>query len=245
MVKVPHSVLVPVDFGDASARAVAIGGAIADRCKAAAFRLLHAETIEAPVYFTPEQIGALKRESRALRSQAERFLTEFGRTQTQQAFSTEIVARPAVDAILHAAAEVDLVVMGTHGRHGPRRWWLGSVAERVLREIARPLLIVRAETTAAVPALFDRAMVHAAAPLAGTSALDYARDVAGCFGGSVIDRRHELIEPSIEDTHATILIAAVPQPRTTLWLSNFGEPLVRFSPVPLLFVPETAEGASR
>jgi nucleotide-binding universal stress UspA family protein len=245
MVRVPQSVLVPVDFGNASARAVAIGGAIADRCKAGAFRLLHAESMEAPVYFTPEQIGALKRESRALRSQAERFLAEFGGTQTKRPFSTEIAARAPVEAILHASVEADLVVMGTHGRHGPRRWWLGSVAERVLREIARPLLVVRAEMTAPVTALFDRAVVHAAPPLAGTAALDYAREVAACFGAAVIDRRHQLIEPAIEETQATILIVAVPEPRTTAWLSNFGEPLVRFCPVPLLFVPEIAEGASR
>jgi len=243
MVKVPRSVLVAVDFGDASARAVAIGGAIADRCNAASFRLLHAEPMEAPVYFTPEQIKGLERESHTLRSQAEQFLAEFGRRQTNQPFLTEVATRSPVDAILHASTESDLIVMGTHGRHGPKRWWLGSVAERVLRETTRPLLVAREGATEPATSLFDRAVVHAAPPLVGASALQYAQDLAGCFGAHVIDRRNDLIEPSIEETRATILIVAVPEPRTSVWLSNFGEPLVRFCPLPLLFVPDVAEGA--
>jgi hypothetical protein len=51
----PCSILVAVDFGEASARAVAVGGALAAHC-GATLRLLHAEPFEAPPYFTPEQI---------------------------------------------------------------------------------------------------------------------------------------------------------------------------------------------
>ena len=37
-----------------------------------------------------------------------------------------------------------LIVMATHGRSGLQRWLLGSVAEKVLRATANPLLLVRA-----------------------------------------------------------------------------------------------------
>lgn len=37
----------------------------------------------------------------------------------------------------------DLIVMGSHGRTGLKRLWLGSVAEAVVREAATPVLIVR------------------------------------------------------------------------------------------------------
>jgi nucleotide-binding universal stress UspA family protein len=44
-----------------------------------------------------------------------------------------------------AAAEKDtLIAMATHGRSGLHRWLLGSVAEKVLRGAANPLLLVRA-----------------------------------------------------------------------------------------------------
>lgn len=39
--------------------------------------------------------------------------------------------------------DVDLIVMGTHGRSGVSRWLTGSVAERVLRAATVPLLLVR------------------------------------------------------------------------------------------------------
>ena len=39
--------------------------------------------------------------------------------------------------------------------------------------------------------------------------------------------------------------AAVLESRTPAWMSNYGEPLVRFCTVPILLVPELNEGASR
>jgi nucleotide-binding universal stress UspA family protein len=51
---------------------------------------------------------------------------------------------PATAIIDAAAAEKGtLIVMATHGRSGLQRWLLGSVAERVLRGTANPLLLVR------------------------------------------------------------------------------------------------------
>jgi nucleotide-binding universal stress UspA family protein len=45
---------------------------------------------------------------------------------------------------LAAAEEVDLIVMGTHGRTGLRRLLMGSVAEAVIREAPCPVLVYRA-----------------------------------------------------------------------------------------------------
>ena len=42
-------------------------------------------------------------------------------------------------------ADVDLVVMGTHGRQGLDRYLLGSVTERVVRSSPVPVLTVRLE----------------------------------------------------------------------------------------------------
>jgi nucleotide-binding universal stress UspA family protein len=244
MSHVPKSVLTAVDFGDASGRAVALSGVIAERCHVPTFRLLHAETMDAPAYFTTDQIEALERQRRNMRAQAERFLSTFGREHTPGPFSTLVDDRSPVDAILQESADADLVVMGTHGRHGPKRWWLGSVAERVLREVARPLLIVRSDGADSVESLFDRVLVHASTPLVGASTLAYAREFAACCGGTIIDGRHEPIESALFRARATLLVVAAPQPRTAAWLSNGGEPLVRCCKVPILFVPEFTEGAS-
>ncbi len=57
----------------------------------------------------------------------------------------EVVGRKAPEAILDYAhdEEVDLVVIGTHGRRGWRRGVLGSVAEAVTRRAPCPVLTVR------------------------------------------------------------------------------------------------------
>jgi nucleotide-binding universal stress UspA family protein len=244
MPTVPHSVLVAVDFGDASARAVALGGVVADRCGATTLRLLHTEAAEAPAYFTHDQIEALKRQQQAMRAQAERFLAHFGRQHTHHPLSASVDEGPPGDAILRESMTADLVVMGTHGRHGPKRWWLGSVAERVLREVRRPLLIVRSDMSGSVDSVFSRVLVHAAAPLVGASTLDYARHLTTCFKGEIVDGRYEPIEPALIAARATLLAVAAPLPRISAWLSDYGEPLVRFCTVPILFVPEMKEGAS-
>ncbi len=52
----------------------------------------------------------------------------------------------AADVILKVADEmqVDVIAMSTHGRSGPARWLMGSVAERVVRHSKRPVLLIRA-----------------------------------------------------------------------------------------------------
>jgi hypothetical protein len=50
-----------------------------------------------------------------------------------------------VDEIVALARQIgaDLIVLGTHGRRGLRRLWLGSVAEHVVRSATCPVLVVR------------------------------------------------------------------------------------------------------
>ena len=47
-------------------------------------------------------------------------------------------------AIVEAAQPGDLIVMTSHGRSGLPRWFLGSVAEAVVRRASVPVLLVRA-----------------------------------------------------------------------------------------------------
>ena len=58
------------------------------------------------------------------------------------------------DAILEVATSeaADLIVIASHGRSGMTRWMLGSVAEKIARSAAVPVLIVPArEMAAAAP----------------------------------------------------------------------------------------------
>lgn len=69
----------------------------------------------------------------------------------------EVVQRdvsPAPALLRYAANEsIDLIILGTHGRRGPSRILLGSVAEEVVRRAQLPVLTVRGEDerTSTVP----------------------------------------------------------------------------------------------
>lgn len=50
------------------------------------------------------------------------------------------------EVILGVAEEmqIDIIAMSTHGRTGPARWLLGSIAERVVNNSKVPVLLIRA-----------------------------------------------------------------------------------------------------
>lgn len=60
--------------------------------------------------------------------------------------STLLRIGAVADMILQTADEmqVDVIAMSTHGRTGPARWLLGSVADRVVRNSKVPVLLIRA-----------------------------------------------------------------------------------------------------
>jgi nucleotide-binding universal stress UspA family protein len=68
---------------------------------------------------------------------------------------------PATEIVRYAAdAAIDLIVMGTHGRSGLERLLMGSVAEKVMRDAACSVLVVKlpkgihvAERAALAPAV--------------------------------------------------------------------------------------------
>ena len=87
-----------------------------------------------------------------MRSQEEiqRFAEEYLAEQAQQLRNRDLTATaevltgsPAV-TLLDAIRPDDLVVMTTHGRGGVRRWLLGSVADKLVRAAAAPVLLVPA-----------------------------------------------------------------------------------------------------
>ena len=73
------------------------------------------------------------------------------------------------ETILYAAkqAGADLIALSTHGRSGPARWIMGSVADAVIRHSDRPCLVVPAR--GARPSAEERESPVPAALMAGTT----------------------------------------------------------------------------
>lgn len=136
-------VLVGVDFDDASASALKMAGALASAWDAE-LTVFHAATQEVPAYFTTAQIDVLEAEREQARAGTADQLRRFAEQHAARAVRVVVGEGPPQDAMLGMAASFDLIVVGTHQRHGARRWWLGSVAEAVVRHSPRPVLVVPA-----------------------------------------------------------------------------------------------------
>ena len=181
----PKTVLVAVDFGDASARALALAGIVASAF-GARLRALHAERFEPPPYFTLEQIARLEDERRAAQSAATDHLARFAAEAAAYTAEALVIDEPPVEALLEHSHDADLIVVGTHGRRGPGRWWLGSVAERIVRAATVPVLVTRAASTPPRDVFERLALVHDGGET-NDNARRCARHLAGIAGGSLDD----------------------------------------------------------
>ncbi len=84
--------------------------------------------------------------TRAAVQEAESYLRQLAdsRARSSRAVETLVRVGAATEEILATAQEVaaDLIVASTHGRTGPRRWVLGSVADALVRRAAVPVFLV-------------------------------------------------------------------------------------------------------
>ena len=97
-----------------------------------------------------------------------------------------------------AAEEIDLIVMSTHGRTGFSRWYLGSVAERVLQSAPCPVMIVREARP------FSRILITLDGSPLSERALGPGFTLANCFDSAVTLLRVEQPEDIDHDFMADL-----------------------------------------
>lgn len=134
-------ILCAVDFSPCSDEAMRWAFALA-RNYGAEVHLVHAD--ELPTYGLPE--GSLLDERR--REDQRAALRELAAAHAGEGVPIHHVllhGKAPYQAIVDRVAQIgaDLVVIGTHGRRGPGRILLGSVAERVVRLSPVPVVTVR------------------------------------------------------------------------------------------------------
>ncbi len=137
-----ENILVPTDFGDASRRAEEVAGDLASFF-GARITLLHVWTLPTSAYAESIRLPLDRIELEAglaLEDAAGRL-----RAKHEQVRKLLLPGEPW-RRIVEAAhdGEHDLVVIGTHGRQGVPRLFLGSVAEKVVRMSEIPVLTVHA-----------------------------------------------------------------------------------------------------
>ena len=138
------SVLVAFDFGDTSRSALNYGKNLA-RAFGARLHVLHVADVisTSAAQFYPEGPGDPEDKAYELAiSQLRTVLTADGLTSARP--EVHVGPDPAKEIVEYAKAiHADLVVLGTHGRTGVGRLFMGSVAEHVVRTAPCPVLVVR------------------------------------------------------------------------------------------------------
>jgi len=81
--------------------------------------------------------------------------------------------------------DVDLVVMGTHGRRGVRRMLLGSVTEEVVRKAGCPVFTIQAEVERTPGQAVRRILVPVDFSEASEAAVRHATEIAQTYGAEV------------------------------------------------------------
>jgi nucleotide-binding universal stress UspA family protein len=152
-VKSPRKILVATDFSSGAERALDTAIAIAAPARGEV-HVVHALEIPLPMFepyavaLPPEMIGAARKTAQDKLAAAAAKVRAKGLTGT-----AHLGEAPASMCVAeHAKAiDADLVVIGTHGHTGFKRFLLGSVAERTVKESPVSVLTVKGDGHAEAP----------------------------------------------------------------------------------------------
>lgn len=163
-------ILVPLDGSSLPAAALAVASLVPSR-------LAYLLRVEQNAPEVSHYIGPDGREThkRIVFREGDEYLKRAGdafRAQGRRVEEIQSWGDPA-ERIIDASADVDLIVMATHGRGPARRVLHGSVVDRVAREVSVPVLLVPGEHVPDEPAI-NRIFV----PLDGSELAETAMPVA-------------------------------------------------------------------
>jgi nucleotide-binding universal stress UspA family protein len=137
--------LFPIDFSEVSPKLASWALKVAKKFSSEIHLLFVARRLEHLASVYVEQVSIEDFENEVIRG-AEEKIEEFANTHFHgyPACKTRVVLGDAVEEILNyiKSEEIDLIVIGTHGRKGIDRILFGSVAERVIKMSPVPVMSI-------------------------------------------------------------------------------------------------------
>jgi nucleotide-binding universal stress UspA family protein len=201
-----NDILVPTDGSKCAQAAVGYAEDLATRYESRVHALCVADsrTLE-----NAPRSDQTKQERAELAERTCNELSESG-IEVEQAVRTDIPHK----AILRYVSEqdIDLVVMGTHGRTGVERYLLGSVTEKVVRLSDVPVLTVKAEDPGGVTYPYTDILVPTDGSEGAEAAIGPAVDIASTYDARVhalsvidtmamgVDVRSDMILETLEES---------------------------------------------
>jgi nucleotide-binding universal stress UspA family protein len=180
-------IVVPLDGSELAERALPLAERMALAC-GARIRLVFVHQVIPISAMPPDVGGTAAGYDRYARVMEENYLREAAARlgdATGLEVTTVLLDGPVARAL---AAEVtrfdaDLVVMTTHGRGAVSRFWMGSVADELVRTLEVPVLLVREAASDRV--MPRRILVPLDGSVRSETALDFAARVAKLGGGTI------------------------------------------------------------
>jgi nucleotide-binding universal stress UspA family protein len=180
-----HSLLVPLDGSTFGEQALPLALSLARRAGATLnvvqvhvpFALMSADSIAPGTY---EAEAKVRDQERAYLDGIVQRLT----TGSSVPVTSALVEGPGVAELLNGHAAVtkaDLIVMATHGRGPLSRFWLGSVADELVKRATTPLLFVRPQETAP-DYTAEPVLRHLLVPLDGSLLAEHVLEPAIALG---------------------------------------------------------------
>jgi nucleotide-binding universal stress UspA family protein len=138
-------ILLPTDFSEQSGEATRYACALAEQF-GAELHVVHVLEYHpgAPTFGGGIAVSTLVEESKSAAEKGLQKVIDPNWEKGRQVVRATVSGAPFVEIIRYAKEhEIDMIVMGTHGRSGLVHVLLGSVAERVVRKSPCPVLTVR------------------------------------------------------------------------------------------------------
>jgi nucleotide-binding universal stress UspA family protein len=207
-----RTILLPLDGSELSESAIPYAEAIA---RSSLAKLVLAR---AALAFTPSLTDPARGQLEAIQ-EAETYLQRLAGRLTERGVATEVAVPygPAAEMILLEARlnQADLIVLASHGRTGPGRALLGSVADQVVRQAAAPVLLIPASADrSAIDQCEPRIMVALDGSGPGEAVLGPAGELASTLGGRLL---------LLDVAKSSIPGESVPAPRAVILKIETGE----------------------
>jgi len=171
----PYIIVTGTDYSEQATRALRAAYELAKKQAPAELHVVHASMLaSAPVGYGVPPFGGvpaspvrdLDEQQRALTQHLDEQLSKLpGFAESGVSVMAHVMLDAPMFALTRLAGELDanVIVVGSHGRHGIARWLLGSVAEAVVRQANCPVLVIpplASELTAPQPDPSGRAQVY-------------------------------------------------------------------------------------
>lgn len=184
-----RSLVVPLDGSSVAEQALPLALSIARHAGAGItlvrvhvpYALMYSDSMS-PGTFQVDQ-DAKQQERAYLDSVRERLMLESAASVSSVLLEYPIIAEALNNHLLTVRA--DLIVMTTHGRGPLSRFWLGSVADELIRRATTPILLVPSHGS---PVVGDWALRHVLIPLDGSPLAEHILEPAVAIGALMHSR---------------------------------------------------------